>query len=312
VIVPDFGAGFGGKHTGECAVEAARLAQAARKPVAMRWTRQEEFTWAYFRPAAVIDLEATLDASGTITSWYSADINYGSPGIETPYAISSAKSDVIDSAPPLRHGSYRALAATANNFARESFMDELAAAADKDPLSFRISHLKNPRLLAVLQEVAKRFDFAAKREDSDHKNTGVGIACATEKGSFVAVCVQVEIDGSNTIRVKHICQVFECGAIMNPANLESQVQGALMQGLGPALREVSEFEQGRITNASFFSYEVPRFKDLPKLEVHLLNRPDIPSAGAGETPLIALAPAIANAVFHATSQRIRQMPIRLA
>jgi isoquinoline 1-oxidoreductase len=313
VIVPDFGAAFGGKHTGECAVEAARLAQAAKKPVSLRWTRPEEFTWAYFRPAAVMDLEATLDASGAITSWYSADINYGSPGIETPYTIANHRSEVIESKPPLRHGSYRALAATANNFARESFMDELAAAAGKDPLSFRIAHLNNPRLRAVLEEVAKKFDFATKRGRTDQKNIGVGIACATEKGSCVATCAEVKVDpATNEITVRHICQAFECGAVMNPANLENQNQGALMQGLGPALREASEFEQGRITNASFFKYEVPRFKDLPKLEVHLLNRPDLPSAGAGETPLITLAPAIGNAVFHATGQRVRQMPIRLA
>jgi len=113
------------------------------------------------------------------------------------------------------------------------------------------------------------------------------------------------------VRVRHVCQAFECGAILNPANLNSQVQGAVMQGLGPALREVSSFENGRITNASFFTYEVPRFADLPRLDVHLINRPDLPSAGAGETPLITVAPAIANAVFHATGNRVRQMPIRV-
>jgi isoquinoline 1-oxidoreductase len=312
VIVPDFGGGFGGKHTGECAVESARLAQAAKKPVTLRYTRAEEFTWAYFRAAAVIDLAATLDASGRITSWYSGDINYGTPGIESPYAIAKHKAEFIESNPPLRQGSYRALAATANNFARESFMDELAAAAGKDPLSFRVAHLENPRLRAVLEEAAKQFDFASKRARSDQKDIGVGIACATEKGSCVATCAEVQIDrDKKAIDLRRLCHVFECGAIMNPANLESQCQGAIMQALGPALREVSEFAQGRITNASFFTYQVPRFADLPKIDVHLLNRPDLPSAGAGETPLIALAPAVANAVWHATGQRIRQMPIRL-
>ena len=194
VIVPDFGGGFGGKHTGECAVEAARLAQAATKPVALRYTRAEEFTWAYFRAAAVIDLHATLDVGGTITSWYSGDINYGTPGIESPYAIAKHKSELIESEPPLRQGSYRALAATANNFARESFMDELAVAAGMDPLSFRIAHLENPRLRAVLEEAATKFDFATKRARTDQKDVGVGIACATEKGSCVASCAEVEID----------------------------------------------------------------------------------------------------------------------
>src|SRR5438067_9921627 len=207
VIVPDFGGGFGGKHTGECAVEAARLAQAAGKPVSLRWTRAEEFTWAYFRPAALIDLYATLDAKGAITSWYSADINYGPPGIESPYRIASKKSENIDTKPPLRHGSYRALASTANNFARESFMDELADAAGKDPLAFRLAHLDNDRLRAVLEEAVKKFDFASKRAKKSDNITGVGIACATEKGSYVAACAEVEIDADkNTVRVRHICQ----------------------------------------------------------------------------------------------------------
>ncbi len=284
VIVPDFGGGFGGKHTGECAVEAARLAQAAQKPVLLRWTRPEEFTWAYFRAAAVIDLTATLDTNGAITSWYTTDINYGTPGIESPYNIASKRSEFIESKPPLRQGSYRGLGATANNFARESFMDELAVAVGKDPLEFRRAHLNNDRLLAVLNEAAKQFDFPTRRAKSDQKNLGVGIACATEKGSCVAACVEVEIAADQTIRVNHICQAFECGAIMNPSNLEAQIQGALMQGLGPALREATAFENGKITNASFFDYQVPRFADLPTMDIHLVNRPDLPSGSAGETP----------------------------
>jgi isoquinoline 1-oxidoreductase len=124
VIVPDFGGGFGGKHTGECAIEAARLAKAAGKPVSLRWTRAEEFTWAYFRPAGVIDIAASVDDSGTITSWHQVNINSGPQSVETPYKIAQAKGEFVQSDPPLRHGSYRALAATANVFAREVAMDE--------------------------------------------------------------------------------------------------------------------------------------------------------------------------------------------
>jgi isoquinoline 1-oxidoreductase len=313
VIVPDFGGGFGGKHTGECAVEAARLAQAAGKPVALHWTRAEEFTWAYFRPAALIDLSATLDSSGAITRWYQTDINYGPPGIETPYRTGEQKTRTVESAPPLRHGSYRALAATANNFARESFMDELAAIAKIPPLDFRLAHLDQPRLRAVLEEAAKRFGFADRHKTKPDDGVGVGIACATEKGSFVATCAAIRVDRSKQqIRVTEICQAFECGAITNPDNLRSQNEGAIIQSLGPALREESQFENGRITNASFWEYLVPRFADLPKIDVHLLNRPDLASSGAGETPLITVAPAIGNALFHATGVRVREMPLRMA
>src|SRR5207237_1606971 len=125
--------------------------------------------------------------------WYEADINYGPPGIETPYRTGQHKAETIETAPPLRHGSYRALAATANNFARESFMDELAASAGKDPLEFRLAHLENPRLRAVLEEAAKRFNWA-ERVKKKSATVGVGLACGIEKGSYVAACAEVEVD----------------------------------------------------------------------------------------------------------------------
>jgi isoquinoline 1-oxidoreductase len=109
--------------------------------------------------------------------------------------------------------------------------------------------------------------------------------------------------------VEHVCEAFECGPIQNPANLLSQVQGCIMMGLGPALREELRFDNGRILSDGFGSYHVPRFKDLPKLDIRLIEKTDIPSAGAGETPIIAIAPAVANAVFDATGMRVRTMPM---
>jgi isoquinoline 1-oxidoreductase subunit beta len=310
VIVPDFGCGFGGKHTGEAAVEAARLARAAENPVMLRWTREEEFTWAYFRPAAVIDIEASLDDKGMLTSWHFININSGGAAVDTPYRTGKTRCRFVGSDSPLRQGSYRALAATANNFARECGMDELAAAAGSDPLEFRLAHLENARLRAVLEEAAKRFHW------SDHAKTkrpgvGVGLACGTEKGSYVAACVEVAISPEKKIVVRRVCEVFECGAIVNPDNLLAQVQSCILMGMGPALREEIRFEDGKIRNAAFSRYLVPRFSDVPELDIHLLNRSDLPSVGGGETPIIAIAPAIANAVFHATGTRVRELPIRL-
>jgi isoquinoline 1-oxidoreductase len=311
LIVPDFGAGFGGKHTGEAGVEAARLAKVAGRPVSLRWTRPEEFTWAYFRPAAVIQIEAGLDEKGVLTSWHFVNVNAGGSGVETPYRIAKHRSESVRSEAPLRQGSYRCLAATGNNFARESFMDELAAAAGADPLAFRLAHLDHPRLRPVLETAAQRFGWQ-ERSKKKQPNAGIGIACGTEKGSYVAACVEVEVDPtSKAIAVRRVCQVFDCGAILNPANLHSQVQGAIIMGLGPALREEISFENGAVTNPSFRRYPVPRFADVPELDIHLLNRPDQDSAGAGETPIIAVAPAIGNAVFQATGQRLRSMPMRL-
>jgi len=309
VIVPDFGSGFGGRHQPDAPLEAARLAKAAGKPVIVRWTREEEFTWACFRPAAVIDIEASLDDKGMLTSWHYININSGGSAVDTPYKAGKAKSQFVSSDSPMRQSSYRALAATANNFARECFMDELAAAAGKDPLEFRLANLDNPRIRAVLEEAAKRFNWA-ERSKKKGPGVGVGLACGTEKGSVVAACVEIAVRGGK-ISVRRVCQVFECGAVLNPDNLTAQVQGCIIMGMGPALREEVQFEKGKVLNAAFSNYLVPRAADVPELDIHLLDRPDQPSAGGGETPIIAIAPAIANAVFHATGERVHQMPIRL-
>lgn len=311
VIVPDFGSGYGGKHTGEVSVEAARLAKEAGKPVMLRWTREEEFTWAYFRPAGVIEMEASLDADGRLTTWRHINISSGGNSIETPYNVAKKDQQVLRSRPPLREGSYRALASTANSFARESFMDELAALAAVDPLEFRLQHLDEPRLRPVLAAAAEKFGWR-ERVAKKEPNRGNGLACSWDKGSVVACCVEVEVNPeSRDIHVVEVCEAFECGKIMNPDNLRSQIEGAIVMGLGPALSEAMEFGDKQVKNASFRRYRVPHFGDAPRIECVLVDRPDLTSVGAGETPIIAIAPAIANAVFHATGQRVRQMPIRL-
>lgn len=309
VIVPDMGGGFGGKHSGEAAEEAARLAKAFGRPVAVHWTRAEEFTWAYFRPAAVIECKGGLDSNGSLIAWDFTNINAGGSAIEPPYRIANIRTRSLGSDSPLRQGSYRCLAATANNFARESFIDELAAAAGADPLAFRLAHIDDPRMRTVLETAAKKFDWPARRKKVT-ADIGVGLACGTEKNSYVASCVEVGINRKQgQIKVHQVCQTFECGPIQNPDNLLSQVQGCIMMGMGPAMGEEIEFADGKILNASFAGYRVPRFKDVPKIDVHLINKTDIPSAGGGETPIIAIAPAIGNAVFAATGVRIRSMPI---
>jgi isoquinoline 1-oxidoreductase len=310
VIVPDMGGGFGGKHTAEAAVEAARLARAAGRPVAVRWTREEEFTWAYCRPAAAVECRGGLDARGALVAWDFASINPGGAALATPYAIPNARVASVAADSPLPQGSYRCLGATANNFARESFMDELATAAGADPLEFRLAHLRDARLRAVLEKAAKEFGWAARRRPAG-EGSGVGLACGTEKSSVVAACVEVKVDrAQGRIEVVEICEAFECGPILNPGNLLSQVQGCIVMALGGALSEELEFRDGRILNARFSRYRVPRFADVPRIDVHLVENRAVPPAGGGETPIIAAAPAIANAVFAATGVRLRSMPLR--
>jgi isoquinoline 1-oxidoreductase len=256
VIVPDTGGAFGGKHTGDAAVEAARLAQAAGRPVSLRWTRAEEFTWAYFRPAALIETKAGLDAGGKVLAWEFTNFNSGASALESPYEIAHARETFRYCESPLREGSYRVLAATANNFARESFMDELAAAAATDPLDYRLACLKNERLRAVLEAAAERFRWRERRKQRQ-EGRGIGLACGTEKGSYVAACVEVEAGKARgSLRVLEICEAYECGAIQNPDNLRAQVEGCIIMTLGGALSEEIRFEDGRILNRRFSQYVI--------------------------------------------------------
>jgi len=178
----------------------------------------------------------------------------------------------------------------------------------KDPLEFRLQNLKDVRLRAVLQAAAKQFGWGGSKKPS--AGHGFGIAGGSEKGSYVASCAEVAIDRSNgKVRVLRLVTAFECGAIVNPDHLKNQVEGATMMGLGGALFESIQFEDDKIVNPHFSRYRVPRFSDLPVLETVLLDRKDLPSAGAGETPIVAVAPAIGNAVFQATGMRLVSLPM---
>jgi isoquinoline 1-oxidoreductase len=307
VIVPDMGSGYGGKHSGEAAVEAARLAKGSGKPVKLVWTREEEFTWAYFRPGGVIEVTAGATKDGTLTAWECHNYNSGGSSLRTPYESANVRTEFHTTEAPLRQGSYRALAATANTFAREMHMDDLAHALRLDPLAFRLKNLKDERLRAVLEAAADRFGWG-KSKAADSR--GFGIACGTEKGSYVATCAEVSVDRrSGRVKVHRVLTAFECGAILNPNHLKNQIEGAAVMALGGALFEAIRFANGKILNPRFSDYRVPRFADVPLLETVLLDRRDLPSAGAGETPIIALAPAVGNAIFQATRLRLRSLPM---
>jgi isoquinoline 1-oxidoreductase len=306
VIVPDTGSAYGGKHTGEAAVEAARLAKAAGRPVKLVWTREEEFTWAYFRPGGLIEVKSGAADDGRVTAWEFHNYNSGAAGIRAPYDIAHQRIEFHQTHSPLRQGSYRALAATANNFARETHMDELARALKLEPLELRRRNLKDERLVAVLEAAAKAFGWGKSARVAGR---GVGLACGNEKGGYVATCAEVAVDGAGGVKVLRVVTAFECGAIVNPDGLKNQVEGAIIQGLGGALFESVEFRDGHVLNPRFSLYRVPRFGDVPALETVLLDRKDLPSAGAGESPLIALAPALGNAIFDATGVRLRSLPL---
>ncbi|HYA71208.1 MAG TPA: molybdopterin cofactor-binding domain-containing protein [Thermoplasmata archaeon] len=311
IVVPPTGSGFGGKHASDLAVAAARLAKAADKPVRVAFSREEEFTQAYFRPLAVIDARSAATGDGTLSAWEFHVLNAGAAAAGTPYRVPNQRIDNQPTDSPLAQASYRALAATANNFARESHMDELAARLGADPVEYRLRHLADERLADVLRAVAARAGWVVRPSSGSGRGDGVGrgIAVGLEKGGRIATFAEVRVEEDRRLEVVRLVSGYECGAIVHPSNLRSQVEGGAVMALGGALYEAIHFEGGRVLNPRFSEYRVPRFRDVPSIEVVLLDRPDLPSQGGGETPLIAVAPAVANAIYDATGRRLRSLPL---
>ena len=168
-------------------------------------------------------------------------------------------------------------------------------------------NLSDARMRAVLEAATKTFGWPGKKS---REGQGFGLAIGNEKGSYVATCAEVAIDrSSGAVKVTRVVEAFECGAIINPDGLRNQVVGAIIQGLGGALFEAIDFENGKIRNAHFSSYRVPRFRDVPEIEAVLLDRKELASAGAGETPIMAIAPAIGNAIYDASGVRLNALPL---
>jgi len=243
--MPDTGSAYGGKHTGETAIEAARLARAAKRPVKLVWTREEEFSWAYFRPAGVIEVTSAVRKDGTITGWEFHNYNSGTAGIRTYYDVPNQRIQFHPTRSPLRQGSYRGLAASANHFARESFMDELAHSVNLDPLEFRRKNLKDERLRAVFEAAARQFGWGRPKTAAGQ---GFGMGGGYEKLGNVATFVEIAIEPkSGAVKVVRMVTAFECGAIVNnpdtkPANgrksdAELIVQAESLNRMGRSLRD---------------------------------------------------------------------------
>jgi isoquinoline 1-oxidoreductase len=175
-----------------------------------------------------------------------------------------------------------------------------------DPLEFRLKNARNDeRLRNVIQAAAGKFDWKGRKKTAGR---GFGISAGFEKGGYVATCAEVSVT-NGAVKVLRVVEAFECGAVVNPEHLRNQVDGAVAMGLGGALFEQIDFAGNKILNGKLSRYRVPRFADMPVIESVLLDRKDIVSAGAGETPIVGVAPAVGNAIFDATGQRIRSLPM---
>ncbi len=312
VITPEVGGGFGSKSPYPIAHEAARLARIAGRPVRVAFSRQDEMTYATFRPAALIVVKSGFRSDGTIVAWqfdgyHAGDRPFlGRRGSETPYDTPNVRVTTHTSDGPLPSGSYRSLGGAVNHFARESHIDEIAAAVGVDPVELRLRNLSHPRFRRVLERAAEAHGWSAAAQPS---HTGAGVAVGLDVGSYAATCVQLDVQGAE-VRVERVTVALDCGLVLNPDGVVNQAEGSIVMGMGTALYEGIEFQNGRVLNAGFTRYRVPRSSDAPAIDTLIVGDDTTPSTGAGEPAIVPIAAAIANAVFDRTGVRHRELPIQ--
>ena len=314
VISPFVGGGFGGKTRNTQAVEAARLSKAVGKPVQVAWSRAEEFFYDTFRPAAIVKISSGIDGSGKMVFWDYDVLYAGERGAKQFYTVPNHRTTTRPpgwQGPPGSHpfatGAWRAPGNNTNTFARESQIDIMAAAAGMDPVEFRLKNLSDPRMIRVLKAAAERFGWAPVKSPSKR---GYGVACGTDAGTYVATMVEAEVDAKKgTVQVKRVVCAQDMGLVVNPEGAKIQVEGATTMGLGYALTEEVHFKDGKVLDANFDTYELPRFSWVPKIETVLIEAKDSPPQGGGEPAIIVMGAVIANAVYDATGARLFQLPM---
>jgi len=312
------GGGFGGKSAAAQAVEAARLAKLTGKPVQVLYSREEEFFFDSFRPAAVIRIRAGV-AGGKIVLWDSEVIGAGereaAPFYDIPHQRTTSAGGWQGGNPPGMHpfsvGPWRAPSVNSTTFARESHIDVLAAKAGIDPLEFRLNNLTHARIRRVLQSAAEQFGWRpARRQRSGATGRGFGMACGIYANSCNATMAEVAVArGKGTVQVKRVVMALDVGQVAYPDGMRQQAEGSVMMGMGAALSEEVRFRNGEVLTRNFDSYSLPRFSWLPRIQIVLVDNRESPALGGGEPPIIAMGAALANAVFDATGARLLQLPM---
>ena len=309
VITPFVGGGFGGKKSGQQISEAALLSKITGRPVQLAWIREEEFFFDTFRPAAMVRLESGLDPDGRITSWDCELLFTGTRSSEPVYHIPNFRvtSRNNNNSHPFGTGAWRGPGSNTNVFAMESHTDILAAAAGLDPLSFRMKNLTDERMIRVLQAAAERFDHPFEKGPSGN---GFGVCCTNYLNTYVATIAQVSVDRSTgAVRVDRVVCAQDMGEIINPRGAELQIGGGITMGLSAALHEEIRFDGGEIRTRNFDAYRITRFSEAPKIEVLLIDNPDLPPQGCGEPAITTVGAVLANAIFDAVGARVFTLPM---
>jgi CO/xanthine dehydrogenase Mo-binding subunit len=338
------GSGCYGRNGHEdCSADAALVSQLAKAPVRVQWMRADEHGWDPKSPPTLVDLQAGLDGAGAPVAWKSeffiaqargtmdefpllAAVLSGEPrptyltgniskNSNVLYEFPNVKTEVHRMADKaFRTSHLRTPGRMQNTFANEAFFDEVAAAANADPLQWRLKYLKDPRSRAVLEDVAKMSGWQTRPSPSNQtgdvvKGRGVAFVRYDNERTYVAAVVQVEVDKRNGgIHVTDVWCSHDCGQVVNPDGVHNQVEGGIVQTISRTLMEEIKFDRQKVTSLDWASYPILRFTQVPAIHVHLIDRPEKPTWGAGEMAPTVIPAAISNAVFDATGIRLRSVP----
>jgi isoquinoline 1-oxidoreductase subunit beta len=322
------GGGFGRRLEIDGVIRAVQISQHVNGPVKVVWTREEDIQHDMYRPYFVDRLSAGLDEQGMPVAWHhrfagssivarwlpptfkngldpdttdgAIDLNYGLPNMRVEYLRIEP--------PGIPTAFWRSVGPSHNVFVVESFMDELAAAARKDPVEYRRALLeKAPRAKAVLELAAEKAGWGQPLP----KGSGRGVSTQFVFGTYMAQVAEVEVSQDGSVSVRRVVCAVDCGSVVNPDTVEAQVQGAVIFGVSAALFGEITLKGGRVEQTNFDTYQVLRINEAPAIEVHIVQNIE-PPGGMGEPGTSAIAPAIANAIFAATGKRLRKLPIDTA
>jgi isoquinoline 1-oxidoreductase beta subunit len=319
------GGGFGRRHEMDAVTEAVEISKAVGTAVQVVWSREEEMRHDFYRPATYHLLRAGLDATGAPIAWahrmvgpaiiarlwpeaVRAGVDPSSVDVASnlPYAFPHVDVEYALHEPGVPTGWWRSVSASQNAYAIECFIDELAAAAGRDPVEFRIGLLADkPRHRAVLKIAAEKSGWGNVLPEGH----GRGIAVVESFGSYVAQVAEVSVNGDGAVRVHRVVCAVDCGRVVHPDLVVSQMESGILYGLSAALFGEITIEKGRVLQGNFDDYPIVTMPECPAIEVHLAPGGD-PIGGIGEVGLPPIAPAVVNAIAAVTGKRIRRLPVR--
>jgi CO/xanthine dehydrogenase Mo-binding subunit len=319
------GCGWGRRSRDDFVIDAVETSMKAGGPVQVVWSREEDMRNDQYRPASLVRFEGSVDGQGRIEALRARVAGpplgvtdgggRGGGGVDRNavdgiatllYDIPNLRIDYHRSTVQVPTGYWRSVGPSGNCFMLEGFIDELAHAARRDPLEFRLAMLEHhPRMKHVLETAARMADWAGGAPEG----RGRGIGLVEDKGGIAAHIAEVSVEG-DSLRLHHVWCAADCGRIIHPGIVDAQITGSIVAGLTAALHSEITIEEGRVVQSNFHDYPMLRMREMPRIEVHVVPSEE-PPGGVGEPAVPPIAPAVANAVFALTGQRLRRLPLKL-